>query len=54
MSRFEKNEGGKMWRINSTAQGLELRGKTLCFIVFLVLSGQAFLYYAIRMLLSEF
>ena len=35
-----------MWRINSAVRGLELRGKTLCFIVLLVLSGQAFLYYA--------
>jgi hypothetical protein len=42
-----------MWPINSAAGGLELRGKTLCFIVFLVLSGQACLYYAVRMLLSE-
>ena len=42
-----------MWRINSAARGLDLRGKTLCFIVFLVLSGQAFLYYAVSMLLSE-
>jgi len=42
-----------MWRAGGVAPRLELRGKTLCFIVFLVLSSQVGLYYIIRMLLSE-
>jgi hypothetical protein len=42
-----------MSRVGSVAPRLELRGKTLCFIVLLVLSGQACLYYVVRMLLSE-
>jgi hypothetical protein len=43
-----------MRQIRSAARVLELRGKTLFFIVFLALSGEACLYYAVRQLLSEF
>jgi hypothetical protein len=42
-----------MWRLRNTVRDLELGGKTLCFILFLILSGEACLYYAVRMLLSE-
>jgi hypothetical protein len=42
-----------MLRIHRGARGLELRGKTLCFIVFWVLSSQACLCYVVRVLLSE-
>jgi len=42
-----------MWRAGGVAPRLELRGKTLCFIVLLVLSSQVGLYYIVRMLLSE-
>lgn len=42
-----------MWRLRNTVRDLELGGKTLCFILFLILGGEACLYYAVRMLLSE-
>ena len=42
-----------MLRIDSGSRGLELRGKTLCFIVFGILTSQACLYYVVRVLLSE-
>jgi hypothetical protein len=45
--------GATMWRLRNTVRDIELGGKTLCFIVFLILSGEACLYYAVRMLLSE-
>jgi len=42
-----------MWKLRNTVRDLELGGKTLCFIVFLILSGEACLYYAVRLLLSD-
>jgi hypothetical protein len=42
-----------MGEIKNEAQRLELRGKTLCFIVLLALSGEACLIYAVRLVLSE-
>ena len=43
-----------MRQIRIAAQVLELRGRTLWFVVFLILSGEAYLYYAVRQLLSDF
>ncbi len=42
-----------MWKIESAPRRLELRGKMLCLIVFLALSGEACLIYAVRLVLSE-
>jgi len=42
-----------MWPIKNATTGIDLRARTLCFIVFLVLSGELCLYYAVRELLSE-
>jgi hypothetical protein len=57
-ARYEYRTGLKgmratMWRLRNTVRDLELGGKTLCFIVFIILSGEACLYYAVRMLLSD-
>jgi uncharacterized membrane protein YecN with MAPEG domain len=45
--------GENMLQVKNRVNELELRGKTLCFIVLLALSGEACLYYAVRLLLSE-
>jgi hypothetical protein len=42
-----------MWKIENEPRRFELRGKMLCFIVFLALSGEACLIYAVRLVLSE-
>jgi hypothetical protein len=57
-ARYEYRTGlrgmrATMWRLRNTVRDLELGGKTLCFIVFIILSGEACLYYAVRMLLSD-
>jgi hypothetical protein len=48
-----KETGEIMWRINSAATELNLRARTLCFIVFLVLSGEACIYFVVRQFVSE-
>lgn len=42
-----------MWEIEKEPRRLELRGKMLCLIVLLALSGEACLIYAVRLVLSE-
>jgi hypothetical protein len=42
-----------MWQIKNEPRRLELRGKMLCFIVLLALSGEACLIYAVTLVLSE-
>jgi hypothetical protein len=42
-----------MWEIKNEPHRIELRGKMLCLIVLLALSGEACLIYAVRMILSE-
>jgi hypothetical protein len=42
-----------MWQIKNAARELELRGRTIFFVVFLALGFAACLYYAITELLSE-
>jgi hypothetical protein len=42
-----------MWKIKDEPRRLELRGKMLCLIVLLALTGEACLIYAARMVLSE-
>jgi hypothetical protein len=53
MPNWLERTGEIMWRINSAATELNLRARTLCFIVFLVLSGEACIYFVVRQFVSE-